>query len=475
MNDISNNIKKVLMVFLIFFIGIISYITYFEIIVGPKIVNNAYNRRLWVKRNEVLRGTIYDRNGTALTTSQRVDQETQKREYTGGEIFAHVLGYVDIKYGITGLERKYDEQLMATDIQDNIKSLIKNKGKTQEKVGNSLKTSLDLEVQRKAYDLLGDNKGAVVALNPKTGEILAMVSKPSFNPNNLQEIWKSVNQDKQRPLINRASAGLYPPGSTFKTVTAISALENMPSVKNRTFDDNGSLYISNDYSLHNFAGEVLGNLTFQQAYTHSSNVVFGTLGLELGNDKLKTTAEKFYFNKEIPADGIPVEPSKFPTLKKYEKGSIAQSAIGQSADLASPLQMAEVTSTIANDGVMMKPHLVNEILTSKGQSVKSIEPEALGQIISADTAKTMKDFMRSVVNEGTGVNASIEGIEVCGKTGTADHQEEGKDAPPHSWFIGFAPYDNPQVAVAIIVEDGGQGGKAAARIASEVMRTALRK
>lgn len=475
MNDISGNIKKVLMVFLIFFIGIVSYITYFEIIVGPKIVNNAYNRRLWVKRNEVLRGTIYDRNGNALTKSNRIDQETQKREYTGGEIFAHVLGYVDIKYGITGLERKYDEQLMSTDIEDSIKSLIKNKGKDQEKIGNSLKTTLDLNVQRKAYDLLGDNRGAVVALNPRTGEILAMVSKPSFNPNNLQEIWKSINENKQRPLINRASAGLYPPGSTFKTITAISALENMPSVKNRTFDDNGSLYISNDYSLHNFAGEVLGNLTFQQAYTHSSNVVFGTLGLELGNDKLKATAEKFFFNKDIPADGIPVEPSKFPTLKKYEKGSIAQSAIGQSSDLASPLQMAMVTSTIANDGVMMKPHLVSDILTSKGQPVKSIEPESLGQIISADTAKTMKDFMRSVVNEGTGVNASIEGVEVCGKTGTADHQDEGKDAPPHSWFIGFAPYDNPQVAVAVIVEDGGQGGKAAASIASEVMRTALRK
>lgn len=475
MNDISSNIKKVLMVFLIFFIGIISYITYFEIITGPKIVNNAYNRRLWVKRNEVLRGTIYDRNGNALTKSARIDQETQKREYTGGEIFAHVLGYVDIKYGITGLERKYDEQLMATDIQDSIRNLIKNKGKNEEKVGNSLKTSLDLEVQRKAYDLLGDNRGAVVALNPKTGEILAMVSKPSFNPNNLQEIWKSINQDKNTPLINRASAGLYPPGSTFKTVTAVSALENMPSVKNRTFNDNGSLYISNDYSLNNFSGEVLGSINFQQAYTHSSNVVFGTLGLELGNDKLKATAEKFYFNKEIPADGIPVEPSRFPILKKYEKGSIAQSAIGQSSDLASPLQMALVTSTIANDGVMMKPHLVNEVLTSKGSSVKSIAPESLGQVISADTAQTMKDFMRSVVSEGTGVNAAIEGIEVGGKTGTADHQVDGKDAPPHSWFIGFAPYDNPQVAVAIIVEDGGQGGKAAARIASEVMRTALRK
>ncbi|NMM62271.1 penicillin-binding protein 2 [Clostridium sp. P21] len=475
MNDISNNIKKVLMIFLICFIGLISYITYFEMVEGPKIVNNSYNRRLWVKRNEVLRGTIYDRNGKPLTKSSRVNQETQKREYTGGEIFAHALGYVDIKYGITGLERKYDKELMDTDIEDNIKSLIKNKGKEQEKIGDSLKTTLDYDVQNKAYELLGDNKGAVVALNPKTGEVLSIVSKPSFNPNNLQEIWQSVNTDQNRPLLNRATTGLYPPGSTFKTVTAVSALENMPGIRNRTFEDNGELRISDKYSLHNFAGETFGSIDFKNGYVHSSNVVFGTLGLELGNDKLKETSEKFFFNKDIPADGIPVEQSKFPTLKKYEKGSIAQSAIGQSSDLASPLQMALVSATIANGGTMMKPQLVKEVVTSKGQLVKSVQPESLGQIISTNTANTMRDFMKSVVEEGTGGNASIEGVEVCGKTGTADHQENGKDAPPHSWFIGFAPYDDPQVAVAVIVENGGQGGKAAASIASEVMRTALKK
>lgn len=475
MNDISNNIKKVLMIFLICFIGLISYITYFEMVEGPKIVNNTYNRRLWVKRNEVLRGTIYDRNGKPLTKSSRVNQETQKREYTGGEIFAHALGYVDIKYGITGLEKKYDKELMDTDIEDNIKSLIKNKGKEQEKIGDSLKTTLDYDVQSKAYDLLGDNKGAVVALNPKTGEVLAMVSKPSFNPNNLQEIWQSINADKNIPLLNRATAGLYPPGSTFKTVTAVSALENMSGVRNRTFQDNGELRISDKYSLHNYEGETFGNIDFKNAYVHSSNVVFGTLGLELGNDKLKETAEKFYFNKYIPADGIPVEQSKFPTLKNYEKGSIAQTAIGQSSDLASPLQMALVSATIANGGTMMKPQLVKEVQTSKGVLVKSIQPESLGQIISTNTANTMRDFMKSVVQEGTGVNASVEGVDVCGKTGTADHQVNGKDATPHSWFIGFAPYDNPQVAVAVIVEDGGQGGKAAAGIASEVIRTSLKK
>lgn len=475
MKDISSNIKKVLFVFLLCFIALISYITYFEMVVGPKIVDNPANRRLWAKRNEVLRGTIYDRNGKPLTESERVDKENQKRYYTGGEMFAHILGYVDIKYGITGLEKKYDSELMSTDIKDNVKSLIANKGKRQDKVGNNLKTTLDYDVQSKAYELLGDNKGAVVVLNPKTGAVIAMVSKPSFNPNNLQDIWSSINTDKSRPLLNRATAGLYPPGSTFKTITAISALENMGGVQNRTFTDNGELYISNQYSLHDFAGESFGDISFEQAYVKSSNVVFGTLALELGNDKLKKTAEEFYFNKTIPTDGIAVETSKFPTLKSYEKGSIAQTGIGQSGDLASPLQMALVASTVANNGVMAKPYLVSQVTTSKGNLVKDVQPESIGQIISPSIANTMKGFMRSVVQEGTGTNAAVDGVEVCGKTGTADHQEDGHDAPPHSWFIGFGPYEDPQVAVAVIVENGGQGGKAAAGIASELMRMVINK
>jgi peptidoglycan glycosyltransferase len=475
MKDISTNIKRVLMVFLICFMALISYITYFEIVIGPSIVNSPYNRRLWVKRNEVLRGTIYDRNGTPLTKSVRINQETQKREYTGGAMFTHVLGYEDIKYGITGLERKYDEQLMSTNVQDTIRSLIENKGKEPPKIGNSLKTTLDYNVQETAYNLLGNNRGAVVALNPKTGEILTMVSKPSFDPNNLDQIWKSINADKNKPLINRATAGLYPPGSTFKMVTAISALENISDIQSRTFNDTGSLYLGPNYSLHNFEGEALGNIGFADAFKYSDNVVFGTIGLELGNDRLKTTAEKFFFNKEIPADGIPVEPSLFPTLKSYQKGDIAQSAIGQSQDLASPLQMAVIASTIANNGVMMRPYLVQDVVSNTGQEVQNIAPQSLGQIISVNTANTMKDLMRDVVNGGTGVNAAINGIQVCGKTGTADHQDEGKNAPPHSWFVGFAPYNDPQVAVAVIVEDGGQGGIAAARIASGVMKVALGK
>jgi penicillin-binding protein A len=477
MKDISKNVKKVLIIYLLCFIGLISYITYFEMVKAPVLSASQYNRRLWAKRNEVLRGTIYDKNMKPLTKSTRISSDSQKIEYTDGELFAHVLGYVDVKYGLTGLQYRYDKELMSTDIKDDLMNYFKSKlngSKTKvDKVGNGLETTLDYNIQKKAFDLLGDNRGAVVALNPKTGEILALVSKPSFNPNNLEQDWNAINANKDRPLLNRATSGLYPPGSTFKTITAISSLENIDGIMNRTFNDTGRLQFNKTQSLSNFNGEVLGNISFKQAYVYSSNVVFGTLGMELGNDKLKETAEKFYFNKDIPTDGITVDNSRFPELKKYEIGSIAQSAIGQGSVLATPMQMALVASTIANDGTMMKPYLVKEVLNSKGTVLSTIVPETIGDVIPPETAKIMQEFMRGVVKEGTGVNASITGIDVCGKTGTADHTEDGKPATPHSWFIGFAPYNDPQIAVAVIVEDGGQGGIVAARIASDVMAEAL--
>jgi peptidoglycan glycosyltransferase len=482
MNDISTSIKKVMVVFLLCFLAIISYLTYFEIFKAPAVTLKPENRRLWVIRNEVLRGTIFDRNGIPLTKSTKIDQERQKREYTGGAMFSHVIGYEDIRYGLTGLEKKYDSELMASD--GTVTSFINGlKGEKEDKVGNNLKTTLDYNLQKQAFELLGDSRGAVVALNPKTGEILAMVSKPSYDPNDLKGLMDSIKAAdkksdiiKNSPLTNRATAGLYPPGSTFKVVTAIAALENIKGIMNKTINDTGKLVFNAKESMSNDEGEVLGNINFQQAFVHSSNVYFGQLGLDLGNDKLKSVAERLFFNKNLRADGIAIENSQFPTFKNYEKGNIAQSAIGQSSVLASPMEMALITSAIANDGVSMMPQIVKEIWDSKGKLIKKIEPKSSGEVMSKDTSKTMKDFMRLVVKEGTGQSAAINGIEVCGKTGTAEHNDDpALDELPHSWFIGFAPYDNPQIAVAVIVESGGYGSGKAANIASQIMKSGLKK
>lgn len=476
MNDISNNIKKVMIVFLMCFLGLFIYITYFEVSVGPKIVSSQYNRRIWAQKNKVLRGSIYDRNNKEITKSVRIDSKTQKREYIGGEAFAHVLGYINPQYGITGIERRYDEQLSNTDLKEDIKSIFKiEKDKDEEKYGSNLKTSLDLKLQQKTYELLGEKKGAVVALNPKTGEILALVSKPSYNPSNLKAIWADINKNENRPLLNRATSGLYPPGSIFKVVTTASALQNIDGLMNRGFQDEGALVFNEKQSLKNYGGVAFGNINFRTAFIRSSNVVFGQLGLDLGNSKLKKTSEDFYFNKDIHSSDIAIENSIFPTLKNNEKGNIAQSAIGQASLLTTPMEMALVSSTIANNGVMMKPYIVKEVVNKKGKVIEKKDTQSMGQIISQDVSSIIKDLMAAVISQGTGGNAAVEGIKVCGKTGTADHKEGGYGYSPHSWFMGFAPYEDPQIAIAVIVEEGGQGGGIASRIASQVIRTALYK
>lgn len=476
MKGISNSIKKVTIVFLICFISLISYITYFQITVAPKIVSSQYNqKRVWARKNEVLRGSIFDRNMKVLAKSSRTSRDNQKREYPEGQIFAHPLGYIDISYGLSGLERRYDKELSSVSIKDTIFNLMNINKSSKEKYGSSLRTTLDYNLQKLGWDLLGQRKGAIVALDPTTGEILALVSKPSFNPNNLEENWKNIVSDKNNPLLNRATSGLYTPGSVFKIVTSVSALENIKDTKTRIFEDKGVLVFNSKESLRNYNGAVLGNIDFKEALVKSSNVVFGQMGMELGNNKLKATAEKFYFNNDIPSNGIVIENSRFPSIKSYEVGNLAQSAIGQSSILSTPIQMALVAGTIANDGVMMKPTLVKEIVNNKGEVLDKIKSDSLGRITSKENAAIIKEAMKAVVERGTGQGAGVYGISICGKTGTAEHSIEGKPATPHSWFIGFAPYEDPTVAVAVIVEEGGVGGGIASSIASAIFKKALSK
>ncbi|MBU3179679.1 peptidoglycan D,D-transpeptidase FtsI family protein [Clostridium psychrophilum] len=472
MNDFVINIKKVMLVFLILFIVLISYISYLYMFKSETAVASSFNQRLWAERNKVLRGTIYDKDMTALTKSTRLSETSQKQTYLQGAVFAHAIGYMDPIYGLTGLEKKYDGELMGNSDSALSKFAFFSKD-NEEKVGNGLRTTLDSKLQEKAYNLLGDHRGAIVAMNPKTGEILAMVSKPSYDPNNLDKEWKSINSNKDMPLLNRAVSGLYPPGSTFKTVTAASALENITNVINTSKNDNGSLVVNGTRLLGDFQGESFGNIDFKSAYMHSSNVYFGSLGLDLGNKELKNTAEKFYFNKDIPTIGLTVENSVFPNYKSNEKGNIAQSAIGQAGVLVTPMEMALVVSTVANNGVMMEPMLVKEILSSKGNSIEKLKSKQLAQVMTSENAATMKTLMRAVVSGGTGKSAALPNILVSGKTGTADHDDPSKQEAPHAWFTGFAPYDNPKIAIAVIIEDGGQGGVLAANITKELIRTYL--
>ena len=482
MNDLAKSVKNVMTVFLVFFIALISYIAYFQLIKSPKINEMPGNTRVIATKNEVLRGTIYDRNGTPLTTSEKLNQTSQKRNYLYDDLFVHALGYTSVVYGTTGLEEEYEKELTTySPIGNNFREFLDDidfEGLTKEadKVGNGVITSLDMTLQKLASDELGYNKGAVVALNPKTGEILAMVSKPTFNPNNLAEEMNKANSGSAdySPLINRALNGLYPPGSVFKTVTLTSALENMPSVTSRIFNDNGKIKFKDGRTMSNFANIANGSINLKDAFRLSSNVVFGTLAMELGNETLKSTAEKFGFNSVITGPGVSVTASNFPTLNSSELGNIAQSGIGQGSVLSTPMQMALVAAIVANDGVMMQPKLVNSIVDKDQNTIKSIDSKELRQVMSSDVAGTVQDYMTNLINKNLNRWPEFKGTNAGGKTGTADYTlPDGTEAIPHSWFIAAAPMDDPQIAVAVIVENGGSGSGVAAKIAGKIVRQSV--
>jgi Cell division protein FtsI/penicillin-binding protein 2 len=466
--DLKNNIKKVLIIYLLLFLMLFSYIGYFEVFKAKEAVESSFNSRLWVKRAEVLRGTIYDRNMTPISISKKINDTKAVRDYRGTQYTAQVLGYIDEKYGITGLEKKYDNVLSEEqlDVKETITNLVEGKNKK----GHSIVTTLDMNLQKKCYDLIGDNKGAAICINPKTGEILAMVSKPSFDPNSLKKDWKSLLENEDSPLLNRATNGLYPPGSTFKTVTLVSALTNISNVENQTFKDSGKLKFNEKEWIENYNGAAFGSIKLNKAFYKSSNVVFGGLGLTL-KDQLYATSESFYFNKTITSNDIDIKKSQFPKAKAAEPGNLAQSAIGQGTVLATPMEMAIIAAAVANDGVIMEPYLVSKILKSDNSLYKNITSQQLGTAMTKDISDKVKKYMREVVLYGTGRSANIKGLDICGKTGTADFKKNGKDMPPHSWFIGFAPYNNPNIAVAVIIEEGGRNSEKAASIASKIINS----
>lgn len=488
--DIKDSVKKVMIVFLFCLVALISYIAYFQVFKAPKIAEMSGNQRAWAKKNEVLRGEILDSSGKVIAKSVRGKNNVQNREYEMNSLYAHPIGYVSNVYGESGLEAAYDKQLTTSNnasvgfkklLSDPSIENLKNAFFTREdkpKVGNTVVTTLDTNLQKIAYDALGDNRGAVVALDPKTGAVLAMASKPSFNPNNLKAEMDKANAGKAEnsPLINRATVGKYAPGSTFKIVTTTSALENIPGIQNKTFNDTGSIKFKDGRTMSNSEGASYGNIDLRKAFIVSSNVVFGTLGMDLGNEKLMKTSEAFGFNKNVPANGFTISQSTFP--KEVDPGQLAQTGIGQSSILATPMQMALVTCAVANKGVIMQPDLVSKVLDQEGNVVETIKPKEFSKAMSESDANTIKGYMQGLVEKNikNGVWSYLKGTNAAAKTGTADHNDaNGNPLKPHSWFVSFAPADDPQIAIAVIVENGGYGAGKAADVAGKVINAKLNK
>ena len=310
-------------------------------------------------------------------------------------------------------------------------------------------------------------KGAIVALNPQTGEIYAMVSKPDFNPSKLKENWTEIIETRQ-PALNRGTMGLYTPGSVFKVITATAALEDEEVSKG--FQCKGSVSIEG-YTLKDYGETAHGAIDLEEALVKSCNVAFSQMGLELGKTKLKDTAQRYWFNKEISFD-LSTKNSIFPESKIVTKPDLGASAIGQGKILVTPLNMAMVAASISNDGRMMKPILVKEVLSPEGRTIKTGRVATLSQVSSEEVIAQLKEMMVQVVEKGTGRNARIKNVKVAGKTGTAENETK----KTHAWFIGFAPAEDPKIAIAVVLESIDKtGGESAAPIARDIMIKALEK
>ncbi len=429
--------------------------------------------------------------GQQIAKSVKVDDSYgYLRTYPNGPLYSAVTGYYSLVYGSTGIEATEGALLSGTSDElfyRRIQDLLTGKPAQ----GATIELTINAKAQRAAWDALGDQRGAVVALDPKTGNILAMVSKPAFDPNvlashdtdSVTEARSALLADEKRPLENRAIAGRqYPPGSTFKLITAAAALESGTFAPDTLVDGPAVLDLpQTEAGLPNdFAGPCApsGKISLLDALKISCNTAFGAVGLQLGADALRSQAEKFGFGKSLSVP-MTVTPSTFPAAPNPPQ--LAQSAIGQFDVRVTPLQMAMVSAAIAHDGTLMKPNLIRRVLAPDLSVMSQTVPEELDRSVSSDTARELTTMMEAVVNEpgGTGSRAQIDGVRVAGKTGTAEQGTPQNPKPPNAWFTAFAPADAPQIAIAVVVEDGGtlgdaaSGGRLAAPIAKQVMEAVI--
>jgi peptidoglycan glycosyltransferase len=427
-------------------------------------------------------------DGTPVAQSKKDDDDDVyefQRTYPQARLYAHVTGFYSVFFGATGLEQATGDLLSGTADQlfyRRVSDLLTG----AEPQGAVVETTLVPAVQEAAAAALGRQRGAVVALDPGTGEVLAMVSSPDFDPNTLAShdrkeataAREALLEDPARPLENRAVAGrLYPPGSVFKLVTAAAALESGRFDEKSVLPGPAQLDLpQTNVSLPNSGGRACGandQVSLTDALRISCNTAFGALGLQLGDDTIRKQAQSFGFGQELRVP-LRVTPSTVP--QDMNEPQTAQAAIGQFDVRVTPLQMAMVSAGIANGGVVMRPTLVRAVRSQDLETIEEARPTELSQAVSADTAAALTRMMTTVVDDGTGRAARISGVAVAGKTGTAQHAE---GRAPHAWFTAFAPVQDPRVAVAVVVEDGGDagdqasGGRTAAPIARAVIEAVL--
>lgn len=445
------------------FLGLAGYMGYFLQVQRETVINNSYNARLDSFANRVVRGRILAADGTVLAENRTDGEGNETRIYPFGTVFDHVVGYSS--NGKTGIESLANFYLLTSHV--NLAEQVVNELGGTKSQGDDVYTTLDPELQQAAWAALGDRRGAVIAMEPDTGKILAMVSKPGYDPNTLAQDWEVLNADGggQSPLLNRAAQGLYPPGSTFKIVTALEYMREHPQdYKDYRFDCSGT-YVNGDYTIRCYHGESHGSQDFVQAFANSCNGAFASLGLELDLASLRGTAEELLFNRELPLTGFPYKESSFVMEPGAGTWEILQTSMGQGKTEMTPLHNALLTAAIANGGTLMKPYLLDRVVSAGEEEVKKFMPAAWGSLMTAQEAANLTELMEAVVTVGTASALRTDAYQAAAKTGSAEF-ETGRET--HAWFTGFAPAQDPKLVVTVLVEEAGTGGRAAAPIARQL-------
>lgn len=445
--------------FTLLFLSMIGYITYYSVTHKQELINNSYNGRQQMLLSQNRRGSIYSADGKVLAQTVTDENGNEVREYPYGNLFSHAVGYAT--NGRMGVEAQANYYLINSNAPLSTKAALEASG--DKYPGDNVYTTMDTKLQQVASTALGVYRGAIIVTEPSTGRILAMVSKPDFNPNTIAQDWDTlVNDENNSSLLNRATNGAYPPGSTFKVVTALDYFRQKGSLEGYSYLCQGSITVD-DHTIQCYNGEVHGQEDFYSAFAHSCNCAFADMGLNLGAGSLRSTAEDLLFNKALPLNSY--KTSRFTLEKNSANALVMQTSIGQGNTLVSPMHMALITSAIANDGVLMKPTMIDKIVNNSGDTVKETEKTEYKRLMTSNEAGILGKLMKNVVENGTASALNGRGYTVAGKTGSAEFDENGSS---HSWFIGYSNVDNPDIAIAVIVENGGTGSEAAVPIAGDV-------
>ena len=446
----------------VLFLCLFLYLGHFVATSEQDMINNSYNSRQQILLSRNYRGSIYSRDGEVLAETILNDEEEESRNYPYKNLFSHIVGYST--QGRMGVEALANYYLINTNTS--LSNKVKNDTAGKKNPGDNVYTTLDVKIQQVTNDQLDIYRGAIIVTEVSTGKILAMVSHPDFDPNSIGEIWEDlVDNDSSTVLVNRATQGLYPPGSTFKIVTALEYIrENPNTYQNYSYTCNGAFHLGNS-KISCYHGSSHGTVDFTRSFAKSCNSSFANIGMSLDRTAFQETLNDLLFNKELPLT-LNYARSSALVSDDTPPAEMMQTSIGQGKTQITPMHLNMITCAIANNGVLMKPYVIDHVENDEGTVIKSFKPSEYGSLMSEEESAILRQLMTDVVQEGTA--SKLKGLDytAAGKTGSAEYNNIKGDS--HAWFTGFAPAEDPEVCVTIIVEGAGSGGDYAVPIARRI-------